>query len=72
MGQRDDVADFNPLCLLLTDKNPNTRRSAVEALSRIGGTRIIDPLSQALKDGNSNVRSAALARIIHEPTADWL
>ena len=54
----DTVVDI--LSTALTDSHWNVRRESVEVIGRVGGSRAFEPLRQALKDKDPEVRLSAL------------
>lgn len=66
-------ASLPPLLGLLADKKPNLRWLAAKALGELGDKRAVDPLSAALRDPSSSVRSGAaqaLRRLGWEPQSE--
>jgi HEAT repeat protein len=54
----DMIVDI--LSTALTDSHWNVRRESVEVIARVGGSRAFEPLRQALKDKDPEVRLRAL------------
>ncbi|MGZ8898192.1 MAG: HEAT repeat domain-containing protein, partial [Halobacteriota archaeon] len=49
-------ANIDELITALNDKSPKVRRSAAESLGELEDARAVQPLTQALKDRNADVR----------------
>ena len=66
LGIIGDEKAVDALILVLKDKNRFVRQEAIAALGKIGGERVVEPLTQALGEENDEFVQDSMRKVLEK------